>query len=175
MKKSLLMAVFMTFGCVAVSQAVVIHWAATTSLITYSSAQLVYVSQGSGATVEQILAGATVGGAVSGGGLNGSGQPSGVYERTASYASGSDIGAYYVILFDGLSAAAVSQNSLAWNSTDGEITQDLMAPYTGVFVAGLPNGTTGIGNGWTPIPEPSTFALLAVGAAVVAWRRRKRA
>jgi len=168
MKKTALLALLLVMGCVVSSQAVVIHWAADTANdgYTYTSAKLVYVSDGLIPNTPALVAGADVIGTASGNSLiAGTGQTDGVLERMSTdEETRSGDGKYYVVLFNSLgSAIAVSSIGLDWDD-DNAITGSILDPASGVY-----NPDT-----WTPVPEPSTFALLAVGAAAIAWRRRKR-
>lgn len=154
-------------GCAISSQAVVIHWAADTlnDGYTYTSAKLVYVSDGAIPDTAAKVAAASVIGTASGNSLiDGTGETAGVLERMSTdntTRSGTD--KYYVVLFNNTTALAVSTVGLNWND-DNAITASILDPASGVYNP----------SGWTPVPEPSTFALLAVGAAALAWKRRKR-
>jgi hypothetical protein len=164
MKKILLLSVLLGMAWVPASQAVVISWYAETSGLTYSSAQLVYVESGSWGSYVKVGDLATGSYAIPGGGVT---------EQSASDNVTRTQGAYYVVLFSdagGLTEAYRSTAFIAYDDTAlNAITRDIWNPATGFFA---PSG--GLNSGWQQIPEPSTFALLAVGAAVLAWKRHKR-
>lgn len=165
MKKILLLSVLLGMAWVPASQAVVISWYAETTDLTYSSAQLVYVESGSTwGTYVKVGDLATGSYAIPGGGVT---------EQSALDDVARTQGAYYVVLFSdagGLTEAYRSTAYIAFDDTAlNAISRGIWSPATGFFA---PSG--GLNSGWQPIPEPSTFALLAVGAAVLAWKRHKR-
>ena len=151
------------FAGVMTSQAVVISWASEAVLPEATSAQLVYVSNGatppvySGGTLQNGSSLATASGAAIDGTY--------LYEQTTTDGSNPGSGAYYIVLFNSdASQYSVSTTSIAWN--DSRIGTSEMDP-PGTFSA------AGFGS-WTPVPEPSSAALLCLGAAAFALRRRKR-
>jgi len=155
MKKTLLLALLLGLGWVSTGQAVVVYWAATTSSETYNSAQLVYVAggtwSGSYETVDTASGGALM--------ANGAG----VYAQSSTDSDDRSGGAYYVALFNDGNLLAYSSTSLP-DDDPNAISWDVMNPPSDVFNP----------SSWSPIPEPATSALFCVGAAVLAWRRRKR-
>lgn len=165
MRNALCMAVLLAFGGVLTSHAVVIHWAVDTPLSGTESAQLVYVSSGTPAYTDFALSnGSAVGDEVSGLAVT----PAGIGEQSATDVTRGN-GAYYVVLFrdnNGTTEYAYSTTALLYNDTVA-ITDDEMAPALGVF---NPPGFSG----WSPVPEPGSMALLCVGAAALALRRRKQ-
>jgi hypothetical protein len=168
MKKTFLVALLLAAGGVLTSQAVVIHWATDgyggASYGDVGSAFLVYVSSGTPAYAGDVLTnGEIIGGEVTGLPIS----PGGVWQQDAADGTPRSAGAYYVVLLHtGGAQYSYSTTALVWNDTTS-ITWDEMAPAPGVFA---PDGFTP----WAPIPEPGAAALLAVGAAVAALRRRKR-
>ena len=165
MKKSLLSAILLGIGWVSTSQAVVIHWAAETT-VTFTSAQLVYVNSVNVGDVTYITGllppvidtAYIPGDAVSG---------VGVYDRTAADGITRTDGGYYVVLFNG--AQAVQFSSLLAYNDPNAIDSVPMSPGVNVFSPGTAGNPAG---GFTPVPEPCTMALLCFGAATVAIRRR---
>jgi hypothetical protein len=99
-----------------------------------------------------------------------------VYDNLAND-SARGAGAYFVVLFDGGGNAVYrSVQSLAWNDTTwNAFAEDGMNPARGLFLPTGGRNESGSGNsGWNPVPEPNTFALLALGAAALAARRRRK-
>lgn len=166
MRNAIIGAFLIAVGFVWTSQAVVIHWATEGVPAGTLSAQLVYVSSGSPAyAADAISNGSEIGDAVSGLAIT----PLGVGEQATTDAATRTQGAYFVVLFRdnaGQTEYSYSSSSLAWNDPDS-ITQDEMTPATSVF-------NPGTFSGWAPIPEPTSVALLGLGAAALALRRRKR-
>lgn len=167
MRKLALITVLGIFGLAISAQAVVVHWAADTEsnnpIYTYSVAKLVYVSDGARPETEAAVASATVVDTASGNALfEGVGYTAGVWERSASDSTRSS-GKYYVVLFDGGSAVGVSQNGLDYNDTDA-ITFNPLNPALDAYVP----------DQWVPVPEPSTYALIAIGAVAMLWGRRRK-
>jgi hypothetical protein len=160
------MAVLFAVGCALTSQAVVIHWAVDVPADGTQSAQLVYVSSGTPAYADDVISNGTeLGGLVSGLAVT----PAGIGEQSTTDAARGQ-GAYYVVLFRdnaGQNEYAYSLTALAFDDTSA-ITYDAMAPATSLF-------NPGSFSNWTPVPEPSSAALLCLGAAALSLRRRKRA
>jgi hypothetical protein len=177
MRNKLLMAVLIGMGWVSASHAVIITWAAETTGVvvgSFTSAQLVHVADGvwswtdyNNATVNYTPVDTASGFGVYSGG---------VYDNLATDTQRS-AGAYFVVLFDGGGNAVYrSVQSLAWNDTDYQaFAEDGMNPASGLFLptGGVNESGTGT-SGWHPVPEPNTFALLALGAAALAARRRRK-
>jgi hypothetical protein len=187
MKNKLLLALLIGMGWVSASQAVIITWAAETTgdvVGEFTTAQLVHVADGTWSWTEYTTApianGYTTVDTASGWGVNanvGNANTLGVvYDNLATDTERSG-GAYFVVLFDnGGDAIYRSVQSLAWGDTGWKaFAEDGMNPASGLF---LPTGgvnLTGEGtSGWNPVPEPNTFALLALGAAALAARRRRK-
>jgi hypothetical protein len=172
MNKTIVIAALIGLGWVSASQAVVISWSAETtgtSVPSYLSAQLVYVSGGVWGSYEKVGDLAVGSYAILSGG-------SGVREQDSVDTDRSQ-GSYYVVLFSdagGTQEAYRSYQALAWNDTSWDaFTYEGMGPAEGLFT---PAGAVGAGptTGWQTIPEPNTFALLALGAAALAARRRRK-
>ena len=166
MKKVIVVAFLIAVGFAWTSQAVVIHWATEGAPAGTLSAQLVYVSSGAPAFTDDLLSnGSQIGSAVSGLAIT----PLGVGEQSTTDASLRSQGAYFVVLFRdnaGQMEYAYSTASMAYNNTES-VTSDAMAPAPNVF-------SPGTFSSWAPIPEPGSAAVLSVGAAALAMRRRKR-
>ncbi|MBM4163573.1 MAG: PEP-CTERM sorting domain-containing protein [Lentisphaerae bacterium] len=175
MKNKLLLAVLIGMGWVSASQAVIITWAAETTgplVGSFTTAQLFWVPDGTWNYEEYTGNAYTSVDTASGFGV-GSGI---VYDNIATDVDRTQ-GAYFVVLFDGVTPTYRSIQSLAWNDTGyNAFAEDGMAPATGLF---MPTGgavwpeQTG-DSGWRLVPEPNTFALLALGAAALAARRRRK-
>lgn len=152
-------------GFAFTSQAVVIHWATDSLPSGATSAQLVYVSSGGPAYANNaISSGVELGDPVSGLALT----PAGVGEQSTTD-SERTTGAYYVVLFktvDDVTYYSYGTTSLAYNDTSA-ITADEMAPATGVF-------SPGSFSAWEAVPEPGAAALLCLGGAALALRRKQR-
>lgn len=163
MNKIVLAGFLVMFGWVVNSQAVVISWSSTGLLTGTASAQLVYVSNntpptynGSWSVNASPLATAS-GGAV---------DVPYLYDQTTSDDTGRSDGRYYVVLFNtGSTQYAVSTDWLAYN--DPKLGTSEFDPPSTFYANNF--GT------WQNVPEPSAAALLCLGAAAAALRRRKRA
>jgi len=166
MKKVIGLAFLLVVGSVLTSQAVVIHWATDGLNGGASSAVLVYVSSGEPSYAGGTIAGGTeVGSRISGLAIT----PDGVGEHGTVDSTARSGGNYYVVLFktDG-GIDYFSYGTTGISVTDPNyITSDAMAPAQGVFTASSFSG-------WTPVPEPCAAALLGLGAAAIALRRRQR-
>lgn len=169
MKKAFLVSLLLVLGCVMSSQAVIITWSTDgyDGLSGVTEAVLVYVSSGSApvyTTDFAITTGQEVGAHVAGLAIT----PAGVGEQSSELTPNPTQGAYYIVLFNDNNQYAYS-SALAYNDTLWDaLTYDVMAPASGSFDAN--SFTT-----WITVPEPGSALLLAVGAAVVALRRRKKA
>jgi hypothetical protein len=181
MKNKLMIAVLIGMGWVSASHAVIITWAAETTgevVGSFTTAQLVYVADGtwnwSKYNTDPVANGYTSVDTASGSGVDaGLGK---VYDNLATDTT-RDAGAYFVVLFDsGNNAVYRSVQSLAWNNTSyNAFAEDGMNPASGLFLpTGGVNGSGTGDSGWNPVPEPNTFALLALGAAALAARRRRK-
>jgi|688.fasta_scaffold06665_16 hypothetical protein len=171
MKNKLLIAVLIGMGWVSASHAVIITWAAETTgevVGSFTTAQLVYVAGGTWNSVYTSVDTA------SGIGVDanvGSADTLGVVYDNLATDTKRDEGAYFVVLFDGGNNAVYrSVQSLAWdNASYNAFAEDGMNPASGLFLASGDQTT-----GWVAVPEPNTFALLALGAAALAARRRRK-
>jgi hypothetical protein len=165
MKNKLMIAVLIGMGWVSASHAVIITWAAETTgsvVGSFTTAQLVYVAGGtwdSGYTSVDTASGIGVDATA---GV--------VYDNLATDTK-RNAGAYFVVLFNsGNNAVYRSVQSLAWdNASYNAFVEDGMNPARGLFLASGDQTT-----GWVAVPEPNTFALLALGAAALAARRRRK-
>jgi hypothetical protein len=72
---------------------------------------------------------------------------------------------YYMIVFDGnaISGASTYATSVLLNRSASTISGNLGLIFT---------AATGASSTWTPVPEPTSFALVGLGAVVLALRRR---
>jgi len=163
MKKFSCMAFMMVLFAAFSAQAVVIHWAVTSypDANTVTAAQLVYVSSG----VPVATAGTITTGDVLGSAAAMAITPFGIGEQNTVDPTTQTQGAYYVVLFyAGLgSNYYLYSSALAFNDPDS-ITADIFTPATVVFDP----------SSWTTVPEPGSAALLALGMAVLAFRRKQR-
>jgi len=164
MKKTFCFAiVFMLFAAVS-AKAVVIHWAVTDLPSGATSAQLVYVSTGVPAFSNDVLSnGENVGSLVSGLAVT----PLGIGEQNTSDGTSRGAGSYFIVLFNGSSEFSYS-SALAYNDTT-YITSDELSPATDTFDPG-----SGTFSAWAPVPEPGSATMFALGAALLAMRRRRR-
>jgi len=163
MKKVIGLAFLLVVGSVLTSQAVVIHWATDGLNGGASSAVLVYVSSGNPSYAGGTIAtGTEVGSRVSGLAIT----PDGVGEQGTVDSTARSGGNYYVVLFKTVDSIDYFSYSTSVADTSA-ITSDLLAPATGVF-------TPSNFSEWTAVPEPCAAALLGLGAAVIALRRRQR-
>lgn len=162
MRKAVLSLVLAAFGGVMTSQAVVISWASDNLLSGTASARLVYITDGSTPSYNTTLQNGQELATASGAAIDGTF----LYEQTTSDGTARSSGAYYVVLFNSdASQYAVSTSWVAYN--DASLGTGEMDPPSTFLANGF--------GGWTPIPEPGSAALLALGAAALALRRRKRA
>jgi hypothetical protein len=170
MKNKLLIAVLIGMGWVSASHAVIITWAAETTgevVGSFTTAQLVYVAGGTWNSVYTSVDTASGIGVDAGAGI--------VYDNLANDTTRA-VGAYFVVLFNGNDAVYRSMQSLAWNDTSyNAFAEDGMDPASGLFLATGGVYPPGDGSsGWAAVPEPNTFSLLALGAAALAARRRRK-
>ena len=182
MKKALMVAILIGMGWVSASHAVIISWSALVDvenpnqvLTGLTSARLYYVADGSweagsGFYSEGVLNPRfeVVGDLVTGRPVSTSGGYGSVREQFTTDSAVRSGGAYYVVVFDAAGDAWRSNTGIAWNDTR-YVTSDAMNPASLLFIGGTTSGTD-----WGLVPEPNTFALLALGAAALAARRRKK-
>jgi hypothetical protein len=176
MKKALMVAFLIGMGWVSASHAVVMSWSAlvdvegTGQVLTgLTSARLYYVASGSWTAGSGFGGAVTVGDSVTGRPVStsdGYGRVREQFTTDSELRSGS--GRYYVVVFDGAGDAWRSNASIAWNDSS-YVTSDAMNPANLLLIGGTTSGTQ-----WGLVPEPNTFALLALGAAALAARRRRK-
>ncbi len=178
MKNKLMIAVLIGMGWVSVSHAVIITWAAETTgsvVGSFTTAQLVYVADGTWNS-GNYLAGSlnytsvdTASGFGVDANVGGAGNLGVVYDNLANDTT-RGVGKYFVVLFNGNDAVYRSVQSLDWDDTSyNAFAEDGMNPASGLFLA-----TGDETSGWAAVPEPNTVALLALGAAALAARRRRK-
>ncbi len=173
MKKTVMLAALIGLGWVSASYAVVISWSAKTVgavVPAFAAAQLVYVSSGEWSWTEftandskysplEFVSGYPI-------------LATGVRQQaTEDYGTRETGGKYYVVLFQNADGSGNRYRSTAtadWD-TSTAITKGILNPQSGLFIAGGSDGS-----GWNAVPEPNTFALLALGAAALAARRRRK-
>jgi hypothetical protein len=178
MKNKLLIAFLIGMGWVSASHAVIITWAAETTgdvVGSFTTAQLVYVADSTWNSTDYL---ANTANYTSVDTASGSGVDAGagiVYDNLANDTTRA-VGAYFVVLFNGNDAVYRSMQSLAWNDTSyNAFAEDGMDPASGLFLATGGVYPPGDGSsGWAAVPEPNTFSLLALGAAALAARRRRK-
>jgi len=175
MKKALMIAVLIGMGWVSTSPAVVISWSALVDvegpdqvLTGLTSARLYYVESGTWAVDSGFDDAEAVGSLVTGRPVSTADGMGSVREQATTDSTPREAGAYFVVVFDAEGKAWRSSASIAWNNAT-YVTSDPMHPASGLFIGGGESGT-----GWVAVPEPNTFALLALGAAALAARRRRR-
>lgn len=163
MRNAFLGAVLSLLGAMS-SQAVVISWSGDSLPAEATSARLVYITNGetpsySGGAVLQNgseLASAS-GYAIDNGTL---------FPQMTTDGITRSSGAYYIVLFNSdASQYAVGDLVIAYNDSGLGSSE---------FDPGAVFSSTSYGS-WTPVPEPTSAALLCLGAAALALRRRKRA
>jgi hypothetical protein len=176
MKKALMVAILIGMGWVSASHAVIISWSALVDVETpdqvltgLTSAQLYYVESGIWAENSGFGSADAVGTLVTGRPVSTSGGYGSVREQfTTDSEVRSGSGRYYVVVFDAAGDAWRSNTGIAWNDTR-YVTSDPMNSASLLFIGGTTSGTQ-----WGLVPEPNTFALLALGAAALAARRRRK-
>ena len=99
--------------------------------------------------------------------------PWGIGEQLSEDVTPRTTGNYFVVLFASNGSTtyyATSTTGLVWNNT-AKISSDPMAPASESYD---PSAAEAGGFGaWTPVPEPSSAALLFAGLATVLLRRRR--
>lgn len=159
------------FLCASSAEAVVVHWFAETGSLLdgAASVQLVYSSTGNlfdntGSLVADPVGGIDYAAGYPGGTWPEWGVGDDVTDNTARTAGG-----YYVLLLNAdqsqYNAAYIAYDNTSFVETGGstdspdyDATADLAAGHF---------------SGWQAVPEPSSMVLLAMGAAVMALKRRR--
>jgi hypothetical protein len=177
MKKALMVAVLIGMGWVSASHAVVISWSALVDvedpgkvLTGLTSARLYYVEAGTWAAGSGFAGTEAVGDLVTGRPVSTSVGMGSVREQATTDSSterGED-GRYFVVVFDSANKAWRSNASIKWDDAT-YVTSDPMNQASGLFIGGTTSGKD-----WGLVPEPNTFALLALGGAALAARRRRK-
>lgn len=166
MKKGFL-ALACAVGFVFSSQAVLIHWDTEEVESDAASAMLVYYTTDPG---ESGLFDANRQ-------ITGTSYQQSSFNATTAYEEGynTDVGSsapntgvWYLVLLDstGDNYKAVSMNASAVTYYTGDISQPQVLVDGGM-------GTVTMPTAWTPTPEPCSVALLLLGAAAMATRRKK--
>ncbi len=175
MKKALMVAILIGMGWVSASHAVIISWSALVDvedagqvLTGLTSAQLYYVESGIWAENSGFGSADAVGTLVTGRPVSTSGGYGSVREQFTTDDEAREAGAYFVVVFDSDGKAWRSNASIGWDDAT-YVTSDPMNQANGLFIGGTTSGTQ-----WGLVPEPNTFALLALGAAALAARRRRK-
>jgi hypothetical protein len=173
MKNKLMIAVLIGMGWVSASHAVIITWAAETTgtvVGSFTTAQLVYVADATWNSTDYLANTENYTSVDTASGIGVDATAGVVYDNLATDTK-RNAGAYFVVLFNsGNNAVYRSVLSLAWDNTSyNAFAEDGMGPASGLFLASGDQTT-----GWVAVPEPNTFALLALGAAALAARRRRK-
>lgn len=162
MKKAMLLSLLFTAFGVLTAQAVIVTWSSDEVLTGTTSAQLVYVASGN---VADVLTG-TVLGTASGAAIDGT-----VLYSQESLDSVNHLGGgYFIVLFNDNNEYSASTFMAYDDTTRGAFSADDYSWTQGGSFN--PSGTSEFGS-WTPVPEPCSAALLCLGAAALALRRRK--
>jgi hypothetical protein len=173
MKKALMVAILIGMGWVSASHAVVMSWSALVDVegddkvltgLTY--ARLYYVESGTWAANSGFSGTEAVGTLVTGRPVSTSGGS--VREQFTTDSTERTKGAYFVVVFDSENKAWRSNASIKWDDAT-YVTSDPMNQASGLFIGGTTSGKD-----WGLVPEPNTFALLALGGAALAARRRRK-